>query len=123
MKYWINKRWFGIVMTVLLSITPIWVIDEVIHYNCEQDSKVYVEWTVYNGNGTCRNYSGTYDMKGTEFGVQNYWQSAGRYGGSYRVVNIVDKNALGSYINKQSVCIYTGINDVEVNTIKVLETK
>ena len=123
MKGWINKHWFGIVMTVLLSITPIWVISEVIHYNCEQDSKVYVEWTVYNGNGTCRNYSGTYDMKGTEFGVQNYWQSVGRYGGSYRVVNIVDKNALGSYINKQSVCIYTGINDVEVNTIKVLETK
>ena len=102
---------------------PLWMIGEVIHYNCEQDSKVYVEWTVYNGNGTCRNYSGTYDMKGTEFGVQNYWQSAGRYGGSYRVVNIVDKDALGSYINKQSVCIYTGINDVEVNTIKVLETK
>ena len=123
MKDWINKYCFAIIITALLSIMPLWMIGEVIHYNCEQDSKVYVEWTVYNGNGTCRNYSGTYDMKGTEFGVQNYWQSAGRYGGSYRVVNIVDKNALGSYINKQSVCIYTGINDVEVNTIKVLETK
>ena len=123
MKNWINKHWFGIVMTVMLSIIPIWIIGEVIHYNCEKDSKVYVEWTVYNGNGTCRNYSGTYDMKGTEFGVQNYWQGTGRHGGSYRVVNIVDKDTWGSYINKQSVCIYTGINDVEVNTIKVLETK
>ena len=102
---------------------PIWIITEVIHYNCEQDSKIYVEWTVYNGNGTCRNYSGTYDMKGTEFSVHNYWQSAGKYRGSYRVVRIVDNNAWGSYINKQSVCIYTGMNDVEVNTIKVLETK
>lgn len=123
MKDWINKYCFAIIITALLSIIPIWLIVEVIHYNCEQDSKVYVEWTVHNNNGTCRKYSGTYDMKGTEFGVQNYWQSAGRYGGSYRVVNIVDKDALGSYISKQSVCIYTGINDVEVNTIKVLETK
>ena len=123
MKDWINKHWFAIILTALSSIMPIWMIGEIIHYNCEKDSRVYVEWTVYNGNGTYRNYFGTYDMKGTEFGVQNYWQSAGRYGGSYRVVNIVDKDALGSYINKQSVCIYTGINDVEVNTIKVLETK
>lgn len=123
MKDWINKYCFAIIITALLSVIPLWIIGEVIHYNCEQDSKVYVEWTVYNNNGTCRTYSGTYDMKGTEFGVQNYWQSAGRYGGSYRVVNIVDKNTLGSYINKQSVCIYTGMNDVEVNTIKVLETK
>ena len=123
MKDWINKYCFAIIITALLSVIPLWIIGEVIHYNCEQDSKVYVEWTVYNNNGTCRTYSGTYDMKGTEFGVQNYWQSAGRYGGSYRVVNVVDKDALGSYINKQSVCIYTGMNDVEVNTIKVLETK
>ena len=123
MKDWINKYCFAIIITALISVIPLWIIGEVIHYNCEQDSKVYVEWTVYNNNGTCRTYSGTYDMKGTEFDVQNYWQSAGRYGGSYRVVNIVDKNALGSYINKQSVCIYTGMNDVEVNTIKVLETK
>ena len=120
MKDWINKYCFDIIITALLSIIPIWIIGEVIHYNCEQDSKVYVEWTVYNSNGTCRTYSGTYNMKGTEFGVKNYWQSAGRYGGSYRVVNIVDKDTWGSYINKQSVCIYTGINDVEVNTIKVL---
>lgn len=123
MKDWINKYCFAIIITALLSVIPLWTISEVIHYNCEHDSKVYVEWTVYNDNGTCRKYSGTYYMKGIEFGVQNYWQSAGRYGGSYRVVNIVDKNALGSYINKQSVCIYTGMNDVEVNTIKVLETK
>lgn len=123
MKDWINKYCFAIIITALLSVMPLWIIGEVIHYNCEKDSKVYVEWTVYNNNGTCRTYSGTYDMKGTEFGVQNYWQSAGRYGGSYRVVNIVDKNTLGSYINKQSVCIYTGMNDVKVNTIKVLETK
>ena len=45
MKYWINKRWFGIVMTVLLSITPIWVIGEVIHYNCEQNSNMSEKFT------------------------------------------------------------------------------
>ena len=123
MKDWINKHRFGILMTILVSIIPIWLIVEVIYYNCEQDSKVYVEWTVYNDNGTCRKYSGAYYMKGTEFGVYSYWQSAGRYRGSYRVVNIIDKDAWGSYISKQSVCIYTGMNDVEVNTIKVIETK
>lgn len=40
MKDWINKHWFGIVMTVLLLITPIWIIGEVIHYNCEKDSEL-----------------------------------------------------------------------------------
>lgn len=123
MKDWIKKHLFSVIMTILFSIIPIWIIAEVIHYNYEKDSKVYVEWTVYNSNGTSRNYSGTYDMKGTEFSIHNYWQSAGKYRGSYRVVSIIDKDAWGSYINKQSVCIYTGINDVEVNTIKVLETK
>jgi len=123
MKDWINKHWFVITISILLSVMPIWIIAEVIHYNCEKNSKVYVEWTVYNGNGTCRNYSGTYDMKGTEFSVHNYWQSAGKYHGSYRVVSIIDNDAWGSYINRQSVCIYTGMNDVKVNTIKVLETK
>lgn len=120
---WIKKHWFGLIITILLSIIPTLIIAEVIHYNCEKDSKVYVEWTVYTGNGTSRNYSGTYDMKGTEFSVHNYWQSAGKYSGSYRVVSIIDKDAWGSYINKQSVCIYTGMNDVEVTKIKVLETK
>ena len=123
MKEWIKKHLFGVIMTILLSIIPMWIIAEVIHYNCEKDSKVYVEWTVYTGNGTSRNYSGTYDMKGTEFSVRNYWQSAGKYSGSYRVVSIIDKDAWGSYINKQSICIYTGMNDVEVTKIKVLETK
>ena len=123
MKDWIKKHWFGITITILLSIIPMLIIAEVIHYNCEKDSKVYVEWTVYTGNGTSRNYSCTYDMKGTEFSVRNYWQSAGKYRGSYRVVSIIDNDAWSSYINKQSVCIYTGMNDVEVTKIKVLETK
>jgi len=120
---WIKKRYFSIIMAILILIIPFsWIIAEVIHYNCEQDSKVYVEWIVYDGS-IPRTYSGTYDMKGTEFTVQNYWQSAGKYSGSYRVVRIVDKDAWGSYINKQTVCIYTGMNDVEVRKIKVLKTK
>ena len=123
MKDWIKKHWFGVIITIMLSIIPMLIIAEVIHYNCEKDSKVYVERTVYTGNGTSRNYSGTYDMKGTEFSVRNYWQSAGKYSGSYRVVSIIDKDACGSYINKQSVCIYTGMNDVEVTKIKVLKTE
>lgn len=122
MKGWIKKYLFGIIITILISIIPIWIIVEVIHYNCERDSKVYVEWTVYDGLST-RHYSDTYDMKGIEFEVQNYWRSAGKYHCSYRDVSIIDKDAWGSYISKQSVCIYTGINDVEVTTIKVLETK
>ena len=122
MKGWIKKYLFGIIITILISIIPIWIIVEVIHYNCEKDSKVYVEWTVYDGT-SARHYSGTYDMKGTEFSVLNYWRSAGKYHCSYRDVSIIDKDAWGSYISKQSVCIYTGINDVEVTTIKVLETK
>ena len=55
-----------------------------------------------------------------EFEIQNYWESAGRYRGSYRVVRIVDKDAWCGYINKQSICIYTGLNDVEVKKLKVL---
>ena len=119
---WIKKHWFGVIITILLSIMPILIIAEVIHYNYEQDSKVYVEWTVYDGI-SARHYSGTYDMKGIRFSVLNYWRSAGKYRGSYRDVSIIDNDAWGGYINKQSVCIYQGMNDVEVNTIKVLKTK
>ncbi len=122
MKGWIKKHSFGIIMAILISIMPVCIIAEVIHYNCEKDSKVYVEWTVYDGI-SARHYSGTYDMKGTEFSVRNYWRSAGKYRCSYRDVSIIDNDAWGSYISKQSVCIYTGMNDVEVTTIKVLETK
>jgi hypothetical protein len=117
---WIKKHLFGIIMVILISIIPIVIIAEVIHYNCEPESKVYVEWTVYDSFSP-RRYSGTYDLKGSEFEVQNYWQSAGKYRGSYRVVRITDKNAGGSYIGRQSVCIYTGVNDVEVNTIKIIK--
>lgn len=39
MKDWINKHRLGILMTILVSIIPIWFITEVIHYNCEKDSK------------------------------------------------------------------------------------
>ena len=122
MKDWIKRHSFGIIMTILISIMPICIIAELIHYNCEKDSKVYVEWTVYDGIST-RHYSDTYDMKGTKFSVRNYWRSVGKYHGSYRDVSIIDNDAWGCYINKQSVCIYQGMNDVEVTTIKVLETK
>lgn len=117
---WINKHWLCIVMTILVSIMPLWIIAEIIHYKCEPENKVYVEWTVHDSFSS-RQYSGTYDMKGSEFEVQNYWQSMGKYRGSYRVVRIVDKDAWNLYIARQVICIYTGMNDVEVNTIKVIE--
>lgn len=93
---------------------------QIIHYKLEPESKVYVEWTVFNG-GNSRNYSGTYIIKGTDFYIRDYWQSAGKYGGSYRVVCISDKDSWGCFINNQSVCIYTGMNDVQVNKIKVIK--
>jgi len=117
---WIKKHWFNIIIVFLFSIIPLWIIAEVIHYNSEPDNKVYVEWTVYDGSKP-RTYSGTYDMKGSEFEVQNYWKSSGKYQGSYRVVRIVDKDSWGSYISSQGVCIYTGMNDVEVKKIKIIE--
>ena len=40
MKDWINKHWFGIILTALSSIMPLWMIGEVIHYNCEQNSNM-----------------------------------------------------------------------------------
>lgn len=122
MIHWIKNHYFKIILAILISILPILIAIEIIHYNLEPESKVYVEWTVYDGLSK-RDFHGTYEMNGKEFTVQNYWQSTGKHGGSYRVVRIVDKDALGSYINKQSVCIYTGINDIEVTKIKVLETK
>lgn len=119
---WIKKHLFAIFITFSISIFPICIAIEIIHYNSEPTSKVYIEWTVYDGLSK-RDFHGTYDIKGTEFGIQNYWQSAGKHSGSYRVVRIIDKDAWGSYIDKQSVCIYTGMNDVKVTKIKVLETK
>lgn len=119
----IKKHLSTIVIVLFISsILPIYIAADIIHYNSEPTSKVYIEYNVYDGAGT-RHYSGTYEIKGKEFEVQNYWESAGKYRGSYRVVRIVDKDAWGSYFQKQSVCIYTGMNDVEVKVFKVLETK
>lgn len=119
---WIKKHLFAIFTILIISILPIAISIEVIHYNLEPISKVYVEWTVYDGLSK-RDFYGTYEMVGKEFAVQNYWECVGTNGGSYRVVRIIDKDALNSYIGKQTTCIYTGMNDVKVTKIKVLETK
>ena len=119
---WIKRHSFALAMIFIISIIPATIAIEVILYKLEPRSKVYVEWTVYDGLSN-RDFHGTYDMAGKEFEIQNYWESAGRYRGSYRVVRIVDKDAWCGYINKQSICIYTGLNDVEVKKLKVLETK
>lgn len=117
---WIKNHWFGLTIFFILSILPLCIIGEVVHYNLEPEHKVYIEWTVYDGS-TPRHYKGTYDMVGERFEIHNYWQSAGKYNGSYRVVRIVDKDNWSGYIGKQSVCIYTGMNDVEVNKIEIIE--
>ena len=122
MIQWIKKYLFTILIISIISIVSIVIVADIIHYDSEPISKVYVEYNVYYGVGT-RRYSGTYEMKGKEFGIQNYWESLGKYRGSYRVVRIVDKDAWGGYFEKQSVCIYIGMNDVEVKKLKVLETK
>lgn len=117
---WIKEHWFGISIFLLLLVFPTLIITDVVHYNLEHKRKIYVEWTVYDGLNS-RHYKGTYDIVGDNFGVRNYWTSAGKYSGSYRVVSIVDGNAWMGYFEKQSVCIYTGLNDVEVNKIKIIE--
>jgi hypothetical protein len=119
---WIKKHLFTILTIFIISILPLCIVANIIHYNSEPISKVYIEYNVYDGLAT-RHYSGTYEMKGKEFIIQNYWQSSGKHRGSYRVVRIVDKATWGGYFNKQSVCIYTGMNDIEVKILKVLETK
>lgn len=119
MKWIKNNLWLVYIVSIL-SIIPIMIITQVIHYNCEPEHKVYIEWTVY-GCSTPRHYHGTYDMVGEEFKIYDHFVSAGKYQGSYRIVSIVDKNNWGAYIGKQSVCIYVGMNDVEVNKIKIIE--
>lgn len=119
---WIKRHSFALVIIFIISIIPTMIAIEVIHYKLEPRSKVYIEWTVYDGISE-RDFHGTYDIVGKEFAIQDYWESSRKYGGSYRIVRIVDKDAWCGYINKQSICIYMGLNDVEVKRLKVLETK
>ena len=49
------------------------------------------------------------------------WHGTGKHGGAYRAVSIVDKDYWGHYLGDQSVCIYTGLNDVKVTKIEIVE--
>jgi hypothetical protein len=37
------------------------------------------------------------------------------------VLEIVDTDDWGVYVDKQSVCVYTGYSDVEVKSLKIIE--
>lgn len=117
---WIKRNLFWIILGLVISIVPIWIIASIIHYNLEPRHKIYVEWTVYDG-ATERRWNGTYTIAGESYWIENTWKRTGKYGGAYRAVSIVDKNTWGARFNEQIVCIYTGLHDVKVNKIEIIE--
>lgn len=117
---WIKRNYGLIIIIFIASLFPAWIIGSIIHYNLETRHKIYVEWTVYDG-GTERTWHGTYTIAGENYMIENTWHSTGKYGGAYRAVSIVDKDNWGSRFNEQIVCIYTGLNDVRVNKIEIIE--
>lgn len=117
---WIKRNYWWLILVFLVSLLPGWIVAGIIHYNLEPRHKIYVEWTVYDGPSE-RTFHGTYDIVGDRYGILNTWHSTGKHGGSYRAVSIIDKDNWGAYISKQSVCIYTGLNDVKVNKIEIVE--
>lgn len=110
---------FFILCVLLILAIPSWIIAEIIHYNLEPRHRIGVTYTIYD-NGTVRKRYGVFTIAGDKYEVLNYWRSR-KHSKGHRVVSIVDANHWGAYISQQSVCIYTGLGDVEVNEIKIVE--
>jgi len=117
---WLKRNYWWLTLVFIGSLIPIWIIAQIIHYNSEPRHKIYVEWVVYD-SGTTRTCHGTYEIAGEQYGIRDEWHSTGKHGGAYRAVSIIDKDNWGSYIEKQSVCIYTGLHDVQVTKIEIVE--
>lgn len=116
---WFDKHSIiAICIIIALFIGPL--IGEFVHYKLEDEHQVYVEWTVYR-DGYAHDYKDTINIVGDNFRVLSYWRTTKHHRNDHRIVQIVDGNAWHSYIGKQSVCIYTGTNDVDVRTIKIIK--
>ena len=101
-----------IIIAILLFFTYL-ITSPFVRYYSSPRHDVYVEWTVYTASGP-RNYSGTYNMVGDHFGSMHM---------SHRGTNkvCIRRTNVHSYIGDESVCIYTGTSDVDVNKIKVIK--
>lgn len=117
---WIKRNLFWIILGTIISIFPIWIIAEVVHYNLEPRHKIYVEWVVYGPNGP-RYYKGTHEIVGDNFKVRKHWIRGHKSRDGYNEVTIEDGNRWGSYIANQRICIYQGLNDVDVTKFKIIE--
>lgn len=83
-------------------------------YWTDETHMVKIDWTIYTNSGPVHK-SGTYEMKGDSFVGSTH---------SYRGTNTVtvkDEHNWYAYYGKQTVCIYVGTNDVDINSIKIVK--
>ncbi len=118
-----DDKTFGIVYWGFLGLVAFaiigWFVGATIHGETQPEHKVKIEYVVYR-NGNAYPKSGVYTVKGKKF-TTRYYTRTQKYGGGPNVLEIVDTDDWGMYAGKQCVCVYTGYNDVEVKSLKVLD--
>jgi len=112
-KYFTGWNIFKLCIISFFLFIAFLIIEPIVRYNTSERNDVYVEWTVYTASGP-RSYHGTYNMVGDAFVGE--WRSDR---GTNRVM-IRRKNVM-EYIGDESICIYCGTNDVDINKIKVIK--
>lgn len=101
---------FGLIGTACVALT----------HNLRQPiHKVRINYTVYRGDKPF-NKTGVYEVRGKSFKPVREAQYH-RYSSSPNVLLIEDEDAWLCYVNKQSVCVYIGYNDVECNSLEIIE--
>lgn len=96
-----------------------WFVAGMIHGSMQPKHKVRIEYVIYR-DGVPYHKTGVYAMKGKGFKTNCYTRRE-RYGHGANVLEIVDTDDWGLYVDKQSVCVYTGYSDVEVKSLKIIE--
>lgn len=109
-----------IVFIIILIVGMIgWFTAAAIHGSNQPEHLVKIEYVIYRGNKAYPK-TGIYKMKGKGFNTQYYTRTT-KYGQGPNVLNIVDTDDWGAYFGKQHVCVYTGYNDIEVKSLKVIQ--
>lgn len=109
---------FFIVLAIIVFLFVGLIIEGDIYSLSRPEHKIRVEYTVYDN--PVRHESGVYHIKGEDFKVRQYVKYS-KYAFGGNIVLIQDGHPHMTYIGKQSICIYNGMNDVKVNKITVIE--
>ena len=115
-----TKNFIIIALCVLPIILLVaWASVCIVHDINQPTHKVEIKYIVYR-DGTPYPNTKTYTMKGTSFVTSKYTERQ-KYGHGPNILEIKDADAWWCYVGDQVVCVYSGYNDVDVLSLKVIE--